>query len=196
MFSFIDGGVTAPQGFTAAGIHCGIRKNRQKRDLGLIVSDRPAAAAAVYTQNLVKGAPLTVTRDHLANGMARALICNSGIANTCAADGIEKAEAMCAMTAEALGLDADDVLVASTGVIGPSINLEPIRAGLPGLVAELSASGSNNCAEAIMTTDTRKKEFAVQLTLGGKACVLGGIAKGSGMIAPNMATMLCFLTTR
>ncbi len=195
MFSFIDGGVTAPQGFTAAGVHCGIRKNRQKRDLGLIVSDRPAAAAAVYTQNLVKGAPLTVTRDHLANGMARALICNSGIANTCAADGIEKAEAMCAMTAEALGLDADDVLVASTGVIGPSINLEPIRAGLPGLVAELSASGSNNCAEAIMTTDTRKKEFAVQLTLGGKACVLGGIAKGSGMIAPNMATMLCFLTT-
>ena len=99
------------------------------------------------------------------------------------------------MTAEALGLDAGDVLVASTGVIGPSINLEPIRAGLPGLVAELSANGSHNCAEAIMTTDTRKKEFAVQLTLGGKACILGGIAKGSGMIAPNMATMLCFLTT-
>ena len=195
MFSFIDGGVTAPQGFTAAGVHCGIRKNRQKRDLGLIVSDRPTAAAAVYTQNLVKGAPLTVTRTHLADGTARALICNSGIANTCAADGIEKAEAMCAMTAEALGLDAGDVLVASTGVIGPSINLEPIRAGLPGLVAELSANGSHNCAEAIMTTDTRKKEFAVQLTLGGKACILGGIAKGSGMIAPNMATMLCFLTT-
>lgn len=123
MFSFIDGGVTAPQGFTAAGVHCGIRKNRQKRDLGLIVSDRPAAAAAVYTQNLVKGAPLTVTRTHLADGTARALICNSGIANTCAADGIEKAEAMCAMTAEALGLDAGDVLVASTGVIGrPSIS--------------------------------------------------------------------------
>ena len=195
MFSFIDGGVTAPQGFTAAGVHCGIRKNRQKRDLGLIVSDRSAAAAAVYTQNLVKGAPLTVTRTHLADGTARALICNSGIANTCAADGIEKAEAMCAMTAEALGLDAGDVLVASTGVIGPSINLEPIRAGLPGLVAELSANGSHNCAEAIMTTDTRKKEFAVQLILGGKACILGGIAKGSGMIAPNMATMLCFLTT-
>ena len=109
MFSFIDGGVTAPQGFTAAGVHCGIRKNRQKRDLGLIVSDRPAAAAAVYTQNLVKGAPLTVTRDHLANGMARALICNSGIANTCAADGIEKAEAMCAMTAEAL-VDEEKIL--------------------------------------------------------------------------------------
>ena len=195
MFSFIDGGITAPQGFTAAGVHCGIRKNRQKRDLGLIVSDRPAAAAAVYTQNLVKGAPLTVTREHLADGTARALICNSGIANTCAADGIEKAEAMCAMTAEALGIDAGDVLVASTGVIGPSINLEPIRTGLPGLVAELSAGGSNNCAEAIMTTDTRKKEFAVQLSIGGKNCILGGIAKGSGMIAPNMATMLCFLTT-
>lgn len=195
MTSFIAGGVTAPAGFTAAGIHCGIRKNRTKKDLALIVSDRPAAAAAVYTQNLVQGAPLTVTADHLADGTARAIVCNSGIANTCAFDGVEKAEAMCTLAAQALGLDARDVLVASTGVIGPSIQLEPIAAAMPALAASLSPDGSAGAAEAIMTTDTQKKEFAVSFTAGGKACVLGGIAKGSGMIAPNMATMLCFLTT-
>ncbi len=191
----IEGGVTAPKGFTAAGVHCGIRRNRTKRDLALILSDRPASAAAVYTQNLVKGAPLTVTKKHLENGTARAVIVNSGIANTCAADGIEKAEAMCRLTAEALGIDTQDVLVASTGVIGPSIVLEPIEKGIPALVAQLSKDGGENAAEAIMTTDTVKKEFAYTVTLGGVECVLGGIAKGSGMIAPNMATMLCFLTT-
>ena len=195
MSKFVSGGVTAPAGFCAAGVHCGIRKNRSKRDLGLIVSDREAAAAAVYTQNLVKGAPLTVTEAHLENGRARAVICNSGIANTCAFDGIEKAEQMCCLAAEALGIDPQDVLVASTGVIGPSIPIEPIAAGIPELVRELSADGSAAAAEAIMTTDTRKKEFAVTFTAGGKVCTLGGIAKGSGMIAPNMATMLCFLTT-
>ena len=195
MSKFVSGGVTAPAGFRAAGVHCGIRKNRSKRDLGLIVSDREAAAAAVYTQNLVKGAPLTVTEAHLENGRARAVICNSGIANTCAFDGIEKAEQMCCLAAEALGIDPQDVLVASTGVIGPSIPIEPIAAGIPELVRELSADGSAAAAEAIMTTDTRKKEFAVTFTAGGKVCTLGGIAKGSGMIAPNMATMLCFLTT-
>ena len=195
MTTFVEGGVTAPQGFTAAGIHCGIRKNRTKKDLALILSDRPASAAAVYTQNLVKGAPLTVTEAHIADGMARAVICNSGIANTCAFDGVEKAEAMCALTAQALGIDAQDVIVASTGVIGPSIQLEPIEAGMPALAAALSPAGSGDAAEAIMTTDTRKKEFAVTYTVGGKTCTLGGIAKGSGMIAPNMATMLCFLTT-
>ncbi|MBQ4617494.1 MAG: bifunctional glutamate N-acetyltransferase/amino-acid acetyltransferase ArgJ [Clostridia bacterium] len=191
----IEGGVTAPKGFTASGVHCGIRRNRTKRDLALIVSDRPASGAAVYTQNLVKGAPLTVTRQHLENGTARAIIVNSGIANTCAADGIEKAEAMCRLAADALQLDVDDVLVASTGVIGPSIVLDPIEKGIPALVAELSKEGGTNAAEAIMTTDTVKKEFAYTVTLGGVDCVLGGIAKGSGMIAPNMATMLCFLTT-
>ncbi len=191
----IEGGVTAPIGFTAAGIHCGIRRNRTKRDLALIVSDRPAAAAAVYTQNLVKGAPLTVTKAHLENGVARAVIVNSGIANTCAADGIEKAQAMCKLAADALSVDAQDVLVASTGVIGPSIVLDPIAAAVPTLAASLSKEGGTDAAEAIMTTDTVKKEFAFRFTVGDVECTLGGIAKGSGMIAPNMATMLCFLTT-
>ena len=195
MTTFIEGGVTAAKGFQAAGVHCGIRKNRAKKDLGLIVSDRPASAAAVYTRNLVKGAPLTVTQAHIADGRARAIVCNSGIANTCAFDGIEKAEAMCALTAEALGIDAADVVVASTGVIGPSIDIAPIAAGLPRLAAALSAQGRADAAEAIMTTDTRKKEFAVTFQADGRTCTLGGIAKGSGMIAPNMATMLCFLTT-
>ena len=195
MLTFIDGGVTAAQGFTASGVHCGIRKNRSKKDLALIVSDREAAAAAVYTRNLVKGAPNTVTARHIADGKARAILCNSGIANTCAFDGIEKATAMCALAADALGLAVTDIVVASTGVIGPSIVLEPIEAGMPALVAGLSPNGSGDAAEAIMTTDTHKKEFAVTFSLGGKPCTLGGIAKGSGMIAPNMATMLSFLTT-
>ncbi len=195
MYPFVDGGITAPAGFTASGIHCGIRKNRTKKDLALILSDRPASAAAVYTQNLVKGAPLTVTKEHIADGTARAVVCNSGIANTCAFDGIEKAEAMCRLTAGALGLEAKDVAVASTGVIGPSIDLAPIEAGMPALAAALSPTGSGDAAEAIMTTDTRKKEFAVAFPMSGKTCTLGGIAKGSGMIAPNMATMLGFLTT-
>ena len=195
MLNFIEGGVTAAQGFTAAGVHCGIRKNRTKKDLALIVSDREASAAAVYTQNLVKGAPLTVTADHISDGYARAIVCNSGIANTCAFDGVEKAEAMCALAADALGISPRDMMVASTGVIGPSINIEPIAAAMPALAAALSKDGSADAAEAIMTTDTRRKEFAATFTLGGKTCTLGGIAKGSGMIAPNMATMLCFITT-
>ena len=195
MNPFIEGGVTAAKGFAAAGIHCGIRKNRDKKDLAMILSDRPAAAAAVYTRNLVKGAPIAVTARHLENGVARAVICNSGIANTCAADGVEKAEAMCRLTAAALGIDENDVIVASTGVIGPSIDLAPIEAGIPALAAALSADGHTDAAEAIMTTDTVKKEFALRFSLGGKECAMGGIAKGSGMIAPNMATMLSFITT-
>lgn len=194
-FTFIDGGVTAAKGFQASGIHCGIRKNRDKKDLALLVSDRPAASAAVYTKNLVIGAPCTVTKQHLENNTARAIICNSGIANTCAFDGVEKANAMCELTAKALGIAADDVLVASTGVIGPSINLEPIERGIPALAAALSSEGHTDAAEAIMTTDTVKKEFALRFKLGGKTCTIGGMAKGSGMIAPNMATMLCFVTT-
>ncbi len=192
---FIQGGVTAAKGFTASGIHCGIRKNREKKDLALILSDRPAAAAAVYTQNLVKGAPIAVTASHLENGIARAVICNSGIANTCAADGVEKANAMCRLAAQALGIAEEEVIVASTGVIGPSIDLAPIAAGMPALAASLSAEGHTAAAEAIMTTDTVKKEFAVRFALGGVPCAMGGIAKGSGMIAPNMATMLSFITT-
>ncbi len=195
MFTYIEGGVTAAKGFSAAGVHCGIRKNKKKRDLMLLVSDREAQAAAVHTQNLVKGAPNTITAIHLANGRARGVVCNSGIANTCAADGMEKAERMCALAADALGLRADDMAVASTGVIGPSIPLEPIAAAMPALVQALSPNGGSDAAEAIMTTDTCKKELAVQFMLGGRTCTLGGMAKGSGMIAPNMATMLCFLTT-
>ena len=192
---FIDGGVTAAKGFTAAGIHCGIRKNKDKKDLALILSDRPAAAAGVYTRNLVQGAPIAVTREHLKNGTARAVICNSGIANTCAADGIDTANAMCRLAAQATGVSEEDVIVASTGVIGPSIDLAPSAAAMPTLAKALSVEGHAVAAEAIMTTDTVKKEFAVRFELDGVPCALGGIAKGSGMIAPNMATMLSFLTT-
>ena len=191
----ISGGVCAAQGFKANGIHCGIRHNRTKRDLALIVSDIPANAAAVYTTNLVKGAPLTVTKNHIADGKAQAIICNSGNANTCNANGIEIAEAMSALVASATGIKASDVVVASTGVIGQPLNLEPIEKGMPALAAGLSVEGAEAAAEAILTTDTVKKEIAVEFTLGGKICRMGGIAKGSGMIHPNMATMLVFITT-
>lgn len=191
----IEGGVCAAKGFRANGVHCGIRKNHSKKDLSLIFSTVPASAAAVYTTNLVKGAPLTVTKKHIANGTAQAVICNSGNANTCNANGIEIAEEMSALAASALGIAAEDVVVASTGVIGQPLSIDPIAAGLPELVAGLSDNGSGTAAEGIMTTDTVRKEVAVEFTLGGKTCRLGGIAKGSGMIHPNMATMLVFLTT-
>ncbi len=194
-FTFLPGGVTAARGFSAAGIHCGIRKNKQKRDLALIKADAPCAAAAVYTQNLVQGAPIAVTRRHLADGRAQAVIVNSGNANTCNADGEEKAEAMCVLAAAQLGIAPEDVIVASTGVIGQPLDIAPIRDGLPQLCGALSAQGSSDAAEAIMTTDTVRKEAAVEFTLGGVQCRLGGICKGSGMIHPNMATMLGFLTT-
>ncbi len=190
----INGGVCAAKGFLAAGIHCGIRKNRQKRDLALIVSEKKASAAAVYTTNLVKGAPLQVTKDHIENGYAQAVICNSGNANTCNADGIEIAEKMCDLVAEKLPIAAEDVVVASTGVIGQRLSLDPIAAGMDELVADLGNNG-DHAAEAIMTTDTVKKEVAVSFQVGGVTCKIGGIAKGSGMIHPNMATMLVFITT-
>ena len=191
----ISGGVCAAKGFKAAGIHCGIRKNRTKKDLALLVSDVPASAAALYTTNLVKGAPLTVTKEHIADGIAQAVICNSGNANTCNADGIEIAEKMSDLTAEALGIRASDIVVASTGVIGQPLCIDPIAAALPALAENHNYEGSPDAAEAIMTTDTIDKQVAVEFTLGGKVCRLGGIAKGSGMIHPNMATMLVFLTT-
>ena len=191
----ISGGVCAAKGFTANGIHCGIRKNKTKRDLALIYSECPASAAAVYTTNLVKGAPLLVTKAHLANGVAQAVICNSGNANTCNADGIEVAEKMSALIAKELQIPADNIVVASTGVIGQPLCLEPIAGGIPELVKGLSANGGEAAAEGIMTTDTVKKEVAVSFEIGGKTCKLGGIAKGSGMIHPNMATMLVFITT-
>ena len=191
----IAGGVCAAKGFSANGVHCGIRKNQGKKDLSLIFSSVPCSAAAVYTTNLVKGAPLTVTKKHLSNGIAQAVICNSGNANTCNANGTEIAEKMSALAAEALGISPDDMIVASTGVIGQPLSIDPIAAGLPELVAGLSPEGGRAAAEGIMTTDTVMKEVAVEFTLGGKTCHLGGIAKGSGMIHPNMATMLVFLTT-
>ena len=194
-FTSVSGGVCAAKGFTASGVHCGIRKSRTKKDLALILSETPASAAAVYTSNLVKGAPLAVTGAHLTNGIARAVICNSGNANTCNANGVEIAEKTCALLAEELGINADDVVVASTGVIGQPLDITPIAEGIPGLVKALSPDGCDDAAEGIMTTDTVKKEIAVEFTLGGKTCRIGGIAKGSGMIHPDLATMLVFITT-
>ena len=190
----IDNGICAPRGFQAAGVHCGVRKSRAKRDLALIWSEKRAAAAAVYTSNLVKGAPLTVTRNNIADGYAQAVICNSGNANTCNADGIEIAEAMCALTGSQLGIPASDVIVASTGVIGQKLSIEPIAAGIPALTAALGHT-CEEAAEAIMTTDTVMKSVAVSFEIGGVECRMGGIAKGSGMIHPDLATMLVFITT-
>lgn len=192
---FTDGGVTAPKGFTANGIHCGIRKSKDKKDLALIFCEKECDTAAVYTQNLVCGAPITVTKNNISDGKARAVVCNSGIANTCNADGIEKAEGMCEITANALGILKSDIIVASTGVIGQPLDLEPVKNGINELVSGLNKNGSDSAANAIMTTDTVKKEFACEFTLGGKPCHIGAISKGSGMIHPNMATMLAFITT-
>ena len=194
MVKQINGGVCAAKGFGANGVHCGIRKNRTKRDLALIFSEKPATAAAVYTHNLVKGAPLTVTKNNIADGYAQAVICNSGNANTCNANGIEIAEQMCSLVAEKMNIKATDVIVASTGVIGQPLDITPIANGMDELVAGLGDHNDLAC-EAIMTTDTRPKEIAFEFEIGGKTCRIGGIAKGSGMIHPNMATMLVFVTT-
>ena len=190
----INGGVCAAQGFTAGGIHCGIRKNKTKKDLALIFSEKRASAAAVYTTNLVKGAPLVVTKNHIADGFAQAVICNSGNANTCNANGIEIAEGMSKLVAETMNISENDVVVASTGVIGQPLDIEPIKNGMEELRNSLG-DNSQDAAEGIMTTDTVVKEIAVSFTVGGKECKIGGIAKGSGMIHPNMATMLVFITT-
>ena len=191
----ISGGICAAKGFKASGVHCGIRKNRTKKDLALIVSDVPASAAAVYTTNLVKGAPLLLNMRNLSDGKAQAVICNSGNANTCNANGIQIAKEMCKLVSEATGIPANDVVVASTGVIGQPLDITPIADGMAELTANLSYEGSNDAATAIMTTDTVSKEVAVEFEINGKVCRMGGIAKGSGMIHPNMATMLVFITT-
>ena len=191
----ISGGVCAAKGFLANGIHCGIRKNKTKKDLALIYSEVKAACAATYTTNLVKGAPLTVTKNNISDGYAQAVICNSGNANTCNANGEEIATKMCELLADELKINATDVVVASTGVIGQPLDITPIKEGIPALAAGLSTEGGTSAAEGIMTTDTIKKEVAVEFTIGGKVCRMGGIAKGSGMIHPNMATMLVFITT-
>ena len=193
--NFIENGsVTSPKGFTASGVHCGIRKNQSKKDLALIFCEKRCTAAAVYTKNLVKGAPLTVTKNNISDGYAQAVICNSGNANTCNADGIEKAEITCAAVAKQLGISEKDIIIGSTGVIGQPININAILSGIEPLANTLSKDG-NGAAEGIMTTDTVKKSFAVEFEIDGKPVSIGGIAKGSGMINPNMATMLCFVTT-
>ncbi|MDE5548681.1 MAG: bifunctional glutamate N-acetyltransferase/amino-acid acetyltransferase ArgJ [Clostridia bacterium] len=191
----IAGGVCASKGFKASGVHCGIRKNRDKPDLALITSDVDCSVACVYTQNKVKGSPIIVTQKNVANGKARAIICNSGNANTCNADGEEKAMMMCKLVEEYTGINANDVVVASTGVIGQTLDITPIQRGMKNLVENLSAKNSRKAARAIMTTDTELKEKAYVFKIGDKVCRIGCIAKGSGMIHPNMATMLCFITT-
>lgn len=197
MYKYIDGGVCAAKGYKANGLNCGLNSNPDKNDLGLYVSDVPANTAGVYTTNKVKGAPIIVTKTHLenTNGVARAVIMNSKNANTCNADGEEKAEAMCRLTADALGIPSDEVLVASTGVIGQILPIEPIENSVEALAKGLAYDGNERAATAIMTTDTVKKEYAVEFELDGKVCRLGGMAKGSGMIHPNMATTLNFITT-
>ena len=190
----ITGGVCAPLGFKAGGIHCGIRKNKEKKDFALILSEVPCSAAGVYTQNLVKGAPVVVTKRNLANGIAQAVICNSGNANTCNADGEQVAEEMCALVSKVAGIASEDVIVASTGVIGLPLDIKPMADGIDNLYAALGLN-SDAAAEAIMTTDTVPKSVAVEFTLGGKACHIGAIAKGVGMICPNMATTLIFITS-
>ena len=198
MVSWIDGGVCAAQGFRAAGLHVGVKThNVNKKDVALIVSDSDCAAAAVFTTNVVKAAPIHVTKAHLANGRARAVVANSGNANACAPLGEENAERMCAAAAKAIGCGAEDVLVCSTGVIGQTLRVNVIEEGMEELASLLERSGaaSDAAAHAIMTTDTVKKEAAVETTVGGRTVRLGGIAKGSGMIHPNMGTMLCFITT-
>ena len=195
-YNFIDGGVCAAEGFAAAGVIAGIKAgNTTKRDLALIYCAEKCKAAALYTTNKVKGAPILVTKKHLENGIAQAVIVNSGNANTCNENGIEIAEQMCELAAEALDIDVNDVIVGSTGVIGQPLSIKPIRDRIPTLVKELSPKKSSEACEAIMTTDTRKKEIAVEFEIDGRKCHVGGISKGSGMIHPNMATMLAFITT-
>ena len=197
MFQPVAGGVCAAKGFSAAGVHCGIRRNHSKLDLALIKADVRCAGAGCYTTNKVYGAPITVDREHLQDGYAQAILVNSGNANTCAPNGIQLAKDTCDLVAKALGIDAKDVLPSSTGVIGQAMELTPFEKGIPEAAAKLAATeaGSHDAATAIMTTDTHPKEYAVAFTIGGKTCHIGAMAKGSGMIHPNMATMLLFMTT-
>ena len=193
---FIEGGVCAARGFRASGIHVGVKTNNtDKKDLALIAADRECAAAAVYTKNVVKAAPILVTKEHLKDGRARAVVANSGNANACAPQGEENAARMCRAVAAALGLSENDVIVASTGVIGQTLPVEVVERGAEELAGRLSYNGSEDAAAAIMTTDLAMKQCAVEFDVGGKTARIGGIAKGSGMIHPNMGTMLAFLTT-
>lgn len=203
-FKVIDGGICASKGFKASGIYCGIKRpandtpeTKHKNDICIFVSDTVCNTAAVYTQNKVKGAPILVTKKNLekSGNKSIAVIANSKNANTCNADGIEKAEAMCELLAKELNILKEQVIVASTGVIGQILPIEPIKTGIPKLVKELDYNKNIEAATAIMTTDTVKKEYAVEFEIDGVKCHLGGMAKGSGMIHPNMATTLNFITT-
>ena len=191
----VAGGVCAPKGFIAGGICCGIKKRSKKNDLALVKCEVPCAAAAVYTKNKVYGAPITVTRANLENGVAQAVVCNSGNANTCNADGVYIAEKMCELTGAALGVSPKDVIIGSTGVIGQPLPLAPIESGIAALAPKLSKDGAHQAQIAIMTTDVSPKETAVEFALDGAGVTIGAMAKGSGMIRPNMATMLSFITT-
>ena len=191
----IGGGITAPKGFKASGIRCGVRKNKEKRDLALIFSETDCAAAAVYTTNRVKASPVYVTMENLESGRARAMICNSGNANACAPNGYEYARRTCAALAKCAGIAENEIIIASTGVIGVELNVAAVENGMRELVDSLSGDGTDDAAEAIMTTDTRKKIIAVEFEIGGRPVRVAGVAKGSGMINPNMATMLAFITT-
>ncbi|MDD6666104.1 MAG: bifunctional glutamate N-acetyltransferase/amino-acid acetyltransferase ArgJ [Eubacterium coprostanoligenes] len=203
-FKVIDGGICASKGFKASGIYCGIKRpandtpeTKHKNDICIFVSDTVCNTAAVYTQNKVKGAPILVTKKNLekSGNKSIAVIANSKNANTCNADGIEKAEAMCELLAKELNIPKEQVIVASTGVIGQILPIEPIKTGIPKLVKELDYNKNIEAATAIMTTDTVKKEYAIEFEIDGIKCHLGGMAKGSGMIHPNMATTLNFITT-
>ena len=194
-YKVIDGNVSSPKGFLSSGIHCGVKEGSTKKDLALIYSEVPCVGAGMYTNNVVKCAPIYVTKEHLLNNKAQAIICNSGNANCCTGeDGINKAKDIAFEVAKSLNIDVEDVLIASTGVIGVQINAEAIKNGIPELTSKLSNTGSD-AAEAIMTTDTKSKQVAVQVEIGGKTVTIGGMCKGSGMIHPNMCTMLCFITT-
>lgn len=212
--TFVEGGVCAAKGFRANGVQCGLAHKplgemaeadaaannalpaaKKKNDLALIVADNECSVAAVYTTNKVKGAPIIVTKEHIKDGKAKAVIVNSVNANTCNPDGVEKATKMCQLAANTLGIDENDVVVASTGVIGQVLPIEPIANAMDELAGGLSYDGNKRALEAIMTTDTQEKEIAVKFEMGGKNCTLGGMLKGSGMIHPNMATTLTFLTT-
>lgn len=192
---FVRKGVCAPKGFKASGCHTGIKSNPEKKDMALIFSEKIAKGVAVYTKNLVKGAPLIVTKDHLDDGFCQGILCNSGNANTCTKNGIEVANQSCKLLGQALGILPENIVVASTGVIGVPLSIEPFKNGVNNLASTLSEEGSDFAAQGILTTDTKIKEAALQFKIGGKVCKVGGIAKGSGMIHPNMATMLCFLTS-
>ncbi len=195
MYQEIANGICAPQGFSANGLHCGIRNNSKKKDLTLIYSDTLCNAAAIYTQNAVKGAPIAICKSHLEDGVAQAIIINSGNANTCNADGEMIANQMCELSAAALNIDSNNMLIASTGVIGEPLKLQPIVAKIPELVDGLSRDKASDAWEGISTTDTHEKQFAIKFELNNKMVTLGAMAKGSGMIHPNMATMLGFITS-